>query len=113
LAVKWIRADFAGVPVDLPTCDETTVTAHGVHIPLDVPTGFEELTAVIAYHLQDEAMDELGRTWPEVGGMPLFPSAGSGVACWCLDGKPWCAVGQLPDALAAAAEDAKRGETGG
>lgn len=104
LALKRVAADFAGLPVDPPTFDGAVVQSNGVHIPLDAPGGYEELTSVVAYHLQDAAMDELGRTWPEVGGRPLFPSADSGVACWCLDGKPWCAVGQLSGALAVVAE---------
>lgn len=103
LALKRIEADFAAVPLDLPTFDGTIVSSNGVLIPLDVPGGYEELTAVVAYHLQDAAIDELGRPWPEYRGRPLFPSADCGVACWCLDGAPWCAVGQLESALAAAA----------
>jgi hypothetical protein len=72
----------------------------------------EVATAVLADKFQDDVVGSLGRTWPEVDGRPLFPSAASGVACWCLDGKPWCAVGQLADALAAAGEVERAGSAG-
>ena len=98
-----IEADFSGLPVDLPSVTGETITAHGMTFTAAAP--YEPLVASIANQLQDDVIDNLGRTWPEVGGKPLFASADSGVACWCLDGKPWCAVGQLAGALAANAQD--------
>lgn len=64
----------------------------------------EDAAALLASAFQDDVIDERHGAWPEVGGRPLFASADSGVACWCLDGKPWCAVGQLRDALGSAAD---------
>jgi hypothetical protein len=97
-----IGADFSGLPIKLPSVLGETITAHGMAFTASGP--YESLVASIADQLQDDAIDNLGRTWPEVGGRPLFASADSGVACWCLDGRPWCAVGQLAGALAVAAE---------
>lgn len=64
--------------------------------------GVESTVQYVADQIQDAVIAHLFHAWPEVGGRPLWPSADSGVACWCLDGKPWCAVGQLAGALAAA-----------
>jgi len=64
----------------------------------------EDAVALLASAFQDDEIDERHGAWPEVGGRPLFASADSGVACWCLDGRPWCAVGQLRDALGSAAD---------
>ena len=93
-----IENDFSGLPIDLPTVAGNTITAHGMTFTGDAP--LEELVAAVADQLQDDVVDNLGRTWPEVSGRPLFASAASGVACWCLDGRPWCAIGQLDQALA-------------
>jgi hypothetical protein len=64
----------------------------------------ESAAATLAGTFQDSVIGERHGAWPQVEGRALFPSADSGVACWCLDGKPWCAIGQLAAALAAAAE---------
>jgi hypothetical protein len=93
-----ITADFSGLSIDLPIIDGEVITAHGAHFSSGTP--YESLIAAIADRLQDDVIDNLGHTWPEVNGKPLFASADSGVACWCLDGKPWCAIGQLTEALA-------------
>lgn len=61
----------------------------------------EECTALLANQFQDDVMGNQRHTWPEVEGRPLFASSASGVACWCLDDTPWCAIGQLAQALAA------------
>lgn len=82
------------------------------HMTSANPKHVEAAVALLAYTFQDDVIDEQHHTWPEVGGRPLFPSADSGVACWCLDGKPWCAVGQLVDALAVA-EDVAQAESAG
>lgn len=105
-----IEADFSGLPVELPTVAGEAVTAHGMRFTVGAP--YESLVASIADQLQDDVIDNLGRGWPEVDGRPLFASAESGVACWCLDGRPWCAVGQLSDALAAAEDVAQAGSVG-
>ncbi len=65
------------------------------------PDEVEAAVALLASTFQDDVMDERHDAWPHVGGKPLFASAESGVACWHLNGKPWCAVGQLAGALAA------------
>jgi hypothetical protein len=98
-----IEADFSGLPIQLPSVVGGMITAHGM--PFTAAAPYEPLVASIAGRLQDDVMDNLGHTWPQVDGRPLFASAGSGVACWCLEGKPWCAVGQLKDALSSAADD--------
>lgn len=64
--------------------------------------GVESAVQYVADQIQDVVIAHLFHAWPEVDGRPLWPSADSGVACWCLDGKPWCAVGQLAGAVAAA-----------
>ena len=61
----------------------------------------EEIAYYIADQLQVFVIDEQREAWPAVNGRPLLPSADSGVACWTLDGRPWCAVGQLTAALEA------------
>lgn len=63
----------------------------------------EAATASLAWTFQDGVVDDRHEAWPQVDGRPLWPSADSGVACWCLDGKPWCAIGQLAAALESAA----------
>lgn len=88
-------ADWAG-PVFAYCGSMTTVSVGDV----------ERATATLADKFQDDVIGERHAAWPEVGGRPLFPSADSGVACWCLDGKPWCAIGQLADALKAAGPEA-------
>jgi hypothetical protein len=90
-----------------------TVFAFGGHETSADPGHVEQAVALLASAFQDDVIDERQGTWPEVGGRPVFPSAESGVACWCLDGRPWCAVGQLADALAATADDAQRPVAGG
>jgi hypothetical protein len=92
-----IRADFGSTPVALPQYDEARITAHGMHFAVSLPR--EQLVAAVADRLQDDVVDSTGAPWPTVNGEPLFPSAESGVACWCLGGRPWCAVGQLSAAL--------------
>lgn len=97
--VEAPEADWAGIVFAFGGSMTTVSTDHA-----------EIAAAVLADKFQDDVIGSLGRTWPEVGGRPLFASADSGVACWCLDGKPWCAVGQLKDALSAAAEGRVGGE---
>jgi len=65
----------------------------------------EDAAALLASTFQDDVVDERHGAWPEVDGKPLWASVESGVACWHLDGKPWCAIGQLAGALAAHTED--------
>jgi hypothetical protein len=74
----------------------------GLRVLASETAGAEESASYIANQAQDALIGHLFRAWPVVGDRPLFPSAESGVACWCLDGKPWCAVGQLAQALKAA-----------
>lgn len=73
---------------------EGTRTACGFDDP-------EAAVATLAWSFQDKVVDDKHEAWPQVDGRPLWPSAESGVACWCLDGKPWCAIGDLVAALAA------------
>jgi hypothetical protein len=89
-----------------------TVFAFGGSMTTVSTDHAEVATAVLADKFQDDVIGTLGRTWPQVDGRPLFASADSGVACWCLDGEPWCAIGQLTDALAAAEDVAKTGSAG-
>lgn len=64
----------------------------------------EGAIATLANVFQDDVIDSLPGIWPSVDGVALLASAESGVACWCLRGKPWCAVGQLAAALSSHAE---------
>jgi hypothetical protein len=68
------------------------------------PQELEAAVALLASTFQDDVIEERHGAWPAVGGKPLWASADCGVACWHLDGEPWCAVGQLAGALAAHAE---------
>ncbi len=72
------------------------------------PDELEAAVALLASTFQDDVTDERHGAWPEVDGKPLWASADSGIACWHLDGKPWCAVGQLTGALAANASDSMK-----
>ena len=92
-----IRADFEDETGDMPTLDGERITAHGMRFPADLE--FEQLVASVADRMQDTVVQLKAAAWPSLDGKPLSPSADSGVACWCVDGKPWCAVGQLRLAL--------------
>lgn len=84
--------------------DGVTVFEFRGHQTSVDPEHVEEALALLASGYQDDVIDECHGAWPLVGGRPLWASADSGVACWYLDGRPWCAVGQLADALAAVAD---------
>jgi hypothetical protein len=79
-----------------------TVFEFRGHMTSANPEMVEEAVALLASSFQDDVVDEQHRAWPEVNDRPLWASAALGVACWCLDDRPWCAVGQLAGALAAA-----------
>jgi hypothetical protein len=69
-----------------------------------VGVGFDDVEsciATLASAFQDLVIDQEHQAWPQVDGRPMWPSAQSGVACWHLDGKSWCAIGHLTRALAA------------
>jgi len=72
------------------------------------PGKVENATAHVMWQVQDDVIAELGRPWPELvepSGTSvgvLTPAADSGVACWHLNARPWCAIGQLRGAAAAA-----------
>jgi hypothetical protein len=119
--LRRINADLSGVGLgsvhvaDDPGPgwgEDLTVFDFRGHLTSANPEHVEEAVALLAYTFQDDVIDERHGAWPEVNGRPLFPSADSGVACWCLDGKPWCAVGQLADALASARDGAGTGSAG-
>jgi hypothetical protein len=78
------------------------VWAFGGHRTASGYDDVESATASLASAFQDGVIDDRHGAWPTVDGRALFASAESGVACWCLDGKPWCAIGQLSGALEAA-----------
>lgn len=110
-----LNADFATAGLgDVGVVDDPgpmwdrdlAVFAFQGHMTSADPVYVEDTVALLASTFQDDVIDERHRAWPQVDGRPMWASADSGVACWCLDGKPWCAVGQLVDALAATAEDA-------
>jgi hypothetical protein len=69
-----------------------------------------------AYQLQDDVMGEHNRPWPELldsegrsVGVLESPVDAPGVAAWHLRGEPFCAVGQLHPACAAAGLTIKTG----
>ena len=64
----------------------------------------ESAIATLANTFQDDVISSRLEVWPSLDGVALLASAKSGVACWCLAGKPWCAVGQLTAALSSHAE---------
>jgi hypothetical protein len=88
--------------------DDVICVCGGHEFPLDVEA-VEPACAEAASRLQDDAMDELNRPWPELvtsGGeylgvlTPAEP--GPGVAVWQLKGEAFCAVGHLHRAVEAA-----------
>jgi hypothetical protein len=96
---------WTGVPGD----DDFILVADGHEFPLDVEGGgVEYACGYAAYQLQDDAMGELGRPWPELVGPGgefigvLVASDAHGVAVWELSGQPFCAVGHLHRAVEAA-----------
>ena len=88
--------DDTGAPVVLWTPPEASL-----RFLVSQERNVEESAAYMAWQLQDYVVMDQHGAWPEVDGRPLFPSSGSGVACWCLGGKPWCAIGQLQQAITA------------
>lgn len=116
-----LNADFAGTGLqkvaflDDPAWTGTpghdaVLVAGGHEFPLDVASGgVEQACGYAAYQLQDDAMDELNRPWPELvssTGEPIgvltAPAEVHGVAVWELSGEPFCAVGHLQRAVEAA-----------
>ena len=104
-----LNADFGSGGRDVVTC--VVVPGQGWAGPVwefgghQTACGYDDVegaTATLASTFQDDVIGDRHEAWPVVDGRPLFASAESGVACWCLDGKPWCAVGQLHGALEAA-----------
>ncbi|MEV0797115.1 hypothetical protein AB0I34_05480 [Kribbella sp. NPDC050281] len=102
-----IRADpaWTGTPND-----NIIVTAGGHEFPLDVGSGgVEQACAFAAFQLQDDAMGELNRPWPELVsstgesiGILTAPAEAHGIAVWELVGNPFCAVGHLHRAVESA-----------
>jgi hypothetical protein len=89
--------------------DDFILVCGGHEFPLDVVGGVEQACAYAAYQLQDDAMDELNRTWPELVnsagesvGVLMAPAEVQGVAVWGLSGEPFCAIGHLHRAVEAA-----------
>jgi hypothetical protein len=93
---------FTNVDPDMPEA----VDYDGHHIGISFDADSEELLAFLANQFQDDVIDILGHTWPEVDGRPLFASATSGTASWTLNGAPFCPIGRLTEALAARAHPA-------
>lgn len=115
-----LNADFAGT--GLPTVelrvdptwtgtpgDDVILVCGGHEFPLDVAGGVEQACGYAADQLQDDAMDELNRPWPELvspagesAGVLMAPAEVHGVAVWTLSGEPFCAIGHLHRAIEAA-----------
>ena len=114
-----LNADFAGTGVQEvefvtdPSWtgtpgDDVILVAGGHEFPVDPSGGAEYACGDAAYRLQDDAMDELNRPWPELinssgdsVGVLAIPAEVRGVAVWELSGEPFCAVGHLHRAVAA------------
>ncbi|WP_020389941.1 hypothetical protein [Kribbella catacumbae] len=116
-----LNADFAGAglqkveirvdPAWTGTLGGDLILVSGGHeFPLDVRGGgVEQACAFAAFQLQDDAMGELNRPWPEPTnsagdsvGVLTAPAEVDGVAVWELAGKPFCAIGHLHRAVEAA-----------
>ncbi|MEU4294726.1 hypothetical protein AB0E63_41440 [Kribbella sp. NPDC026596] len=115
-----LNADFAGtglqnveIRVDPAWTgtpgDDLILVAGGHEFPLDVGGGAEQACALAAFQLQDDAMAELNRPWPELVnstgeslGVLTAPAEVHGVAVWELSGQSFCAVGHLHRAVEAA-----------
>jgi hypothetical protein len=93
-----------------PEDGEVLATAFsGEHdFPIELQLGVETACSIVADQFQDGVIDRVGRPWPElidaetrfVGVLDVGTPAG--IACWVLRGVPFCAVGQLAAATAAA-----------
>ncbi len=103
--------EFRGDPAWTGTPgDDFILVAGGHEFPLDVGhRGVEQACAFAAFQLQDDAMGELNRPWPELVnsageslGVLTAPAEVHGVAVWELSGQSFCAVGHLRRAVEAA-----------
>ncbi|MGW7682905.1 hypothetical protein ACWGID_19360 [Kribbella sp. NPDC054772] len=115
-----LNVDFAGTGLDTvefrydpswshSAGDDVILVCGGHEFPVDVED-VEAACAFAADRLQDDAMDELNRPWPELigpggeylGVLAVLTDPGPGVATWALRGQPFCAVGHLLRSVQAA-----------
>lgn len=110
-----LKADFqdtrlAAIEFHVKLSGEVTCVCGGHEFPLPFDDA-ETACAYAAYMLQDDAIDELGRPWPElldsdgkfVGVLvPPADAEGGGIAHWALREEPFCTIGHLHEAVAAA-----------
>lgn len=89
--------------------DVIAILLGGRHeFPAGLENGVEYACYLIADRLQDGVVDDLGRPWPELRDGArrslgvLEPRYLHGLAHWALREEPFCAVGQLLPAAAAA-----------
>jgi hypothetical protein len=88
--------------------DVIAVLLGGRHeFPAGLEDGVEYAAFLVADHLQDGVIDDMGRPWPELRDAEgrsvgvLEPRYEHGLAHWALRGDPFCAVGQLGQAVPA------------
>jgi hypothetical protein len=90
-----------------PQPDDVIVVCGGHEFTLGLESGVEIACADAADALQDDVIDLLGRPWPELCTADgtyvgvLSPTSTGGIAIWRLTNEPFCAVGQLHDAVGA------------
>jgi hypothetical protein len=104
------RIDPQWSGLDATNGPESVVAVGGGHeFPLHLEGGTEAACWYAAYQMQDDVMGEHGRPWPElvdpsgafVGVLSLAAEPPQ-IATWELAGQPFCAVGHLQRACAAA-----------
>jgi hypothetical protein len=84
------------------------VVCGGHEFPLGLESGIEVACADATNALQDDVMDLIGRPWPELLDADsnyvdvASPASAGQVAYWQVKGEPFCAVGQLHEAVRAA-----------
>jgi hypothetical protein len=94
---EWVATDPLVEPSDGE--DVVCITDRG-GFPIQASRGVEVSCVLVASHLQDDVMDDLGRPWPllRCGDVEIVPTPAlddAGRACWVLDGRFKCPIGYL------------------
>lgn len=85
------RPYFTDADPDMPKA----VGYGGHQVGIGFTTDPETLLAFLADQFQDDVIDALGRTWPEVDGRPLLAKVDGGQAWWLRDNVRYAPIGRL------------------